>query len=57
MGSATVNVAFNSVHAVERYGRSKEFGYLPTISAPGLNCALRHSPLDSACALESIGVN
>ncbi len=36
-----MKVAFNSVHAVERYGRSKEFGFLPTISAPGPNCELK----------------
>ncbi len=57
MGSATVKVPFNLVHAVECYGRSNEFGFLPTISAPGPNFALRPSPLDSACARKSIGTN
>ncbi len=56
-GSATVKVAFNLVHVVESYGRSKEFGFLPIISAPGPNFALRPSPLILAREFESFGTN
>ncbi len=56
-GSATVKVAFNLVEAVEGYGRSKEFGFLPTISVPGPSFALRPSPLDSAREFESTDTN